>query len=177
LKKTYIHIVTFVLLLCISINAILYNVYFNFEEINLKVAAHQLLSDKAELITIKIPLAKFDKNNTDEILYKNNLYDIASYSISNDSVSVLVYHDEKEETLFASNAEHFKHDNDISENWSGNHLNKKSSTVPVNYNFFSVLSNYYSAGLKSAKIFLPSNNHLLHISIKVFFPPPDGLSC
>jgi len=65
-----------------------------------KQEAQEHISSNQEISVIRMSLNDFKRNDgTKEVWANGKLYDISSYSIRNDTVTINVYHDEQEESL------------------------------------------------------------------------------
>ena len=107
MKKQIRIAVTFLLMLCISISALLY-LFFDIAQFHYKVAASQRAEVGARLQVIKLSLQEFNNVKEDELWHNGALYDVYSYVIVNGSVFVSVLHDDGEEQLVKTITESFE---------------------------------------------------------------------
>lgn len=86
-------------MLALGISAMMY-FFFEIAQFQDKITAHETILAQKGLSTIKMPLKDFNTQaQNDEVWYGGQLYDISSYSIEHDSVCVVIFHDEQEESL------------------------------------------------------------------------------
>ena len=150
--------------------------FYDVTQFRFKIAAQQHISSETQLETIKIPLSEFRTNmEADEIWLNGKLYDVASYSITKDTVSISVFHDNNEESLVHQIAESFEPNESCS---SDNivHLSKHKIHLPDNYKLvpgnpigLSVTSNIQA----QYSVYLSSFSSTFQGSILV--PPPDTI--
>jgi hypothetical protein len=100
LKKVSSFAATLLLLLCFGFSGLLYVVY-DAAMLYDKMEADGNISLNEHLQKIKIPLKQFDKKNTKEVWAQGKLYDVSSYVIIKDTVVLLAFHDEDEESLLS----------------------------------------------------------------------------
>ena len=108
MKKQLHRFITLFLILSFAISALMY-LFFDVAQFRLKIKAQQNISANRRLQIVKTSLTEFNKSNEhDELWINGKLYDVSSYVIINDSVSVTVFHDEQEETLVSVIADSFE---------------------------------------------------------------------
>jgi len=108
LKITLHRIVSLTLLLCFGIGSTVY-VFLGIEQLELKKEAKNNISEEKQLTEIRLSLKEWQENgNNDEIWYGGELYDLNSHTILGDSVALIVFHDEHEESLIKTIADSFE---------------------------------------------------------------------
>ena len=160
-------------MLALGISAMMY-FFFGITQFHDKILAHETIAAQKGLNTIKIPLKDFNTQaKNDEVWYGGQLYDISSYSIEHDSVSVVIFHDEQEEGLIKNIAAGFDpYDKYISDNVE--HIIKHRIQVPDDSKI--LVAPYF---LKLASVVTTSHtlpyfiNYLSPVYPTILKPPPD----
>ena len=113
----------------LGISAMIY-FFFGIAQFQYKIAAQNNIDSREGLSIIKIPLTDFNKQaGNNEVWYGGKLYDISSFSIEKDSASVVIFHDEQEESLIKSIADNFE-TNDKYAPDNGVHIVKHRIHIP-----------------------------------------------
>lgn len=113
----------------LGLSAMIY-FFFGIAQFQYKVVAKKNLVCGEGLSTIRIPLSDFKKQSgNNEVWYGGKLYDVSSYSIEKDSASVVIFHDEQEESLIKSIADNFE-PNDKYAPGDGVHIVKHRIHIP-----------------------------------------------
>ena len=101
----------------LAISAMMY-FFYGIAQFRYKMAAHENIAAQKELNTIKISLKDFNaRAGNDEIWYAGKLYDISSYTIEGDYATIVIFHDQQEESLVKNIINNFEpYDKYISDN-------------------------------------------------------------
>ena len=78
-----------------------------------KIEAHLAISDpksNSESAVIKIAVCQLDKDENDEVWYRNKLYDVIKRDLVNDTMYVILLSDNNEEQLLTDNYNYFCND-------------------------------------------------------------------
>ena len=161
--------VSFVLILFFSTTSLLY-VLYDASMWAAKLSANSHLAEHEDLPNIHIPKNQF--NNSSEIWYKGELYDVGSYTLVNDTIIVSVYHDNNEEEIIKAIAACFE-TNDSYSNDGQVHLCKYRTLIPNSDKVLGTQQdlNFASRG-KDLPTFINLNETTVshHYDVKV--PPP-----
>ncbi len=136
--------------------------------------ARETISTQKGLYTIKIPLKDFDKLvNNGEIWYGGKLYDVSSYTIENESASVVIFHDEQEEGLVKTIINNFEpYDQYIADNTV--HIVKHRIHAPDDSKILVTQQLLYHFNTTTAYEPLPYfSNYISQAYTTVLKPPPN----
>ena len=113
----------------LGISAMVYFL-FGIAQFQYKIAAQNNIDSRKGLSTIKIPLTDFNKQaGNNEVWYGGKLYDVSSFSIEKDSVCIVIFHDEQEESLIKSIADNFETNDKFAPD-NGVHIVKHRIHIP-----------------------------------------------
>lgn len=108
MDKLLRHSISVLLIFGLGCSALMY-VSFGVRQIEYKEEAQQNIKSNTHLPVLQLSLEEFRKNRQDDELWMNGkLYDISGYTISNETVTVTVLHDEQEESLVKSMVSSFE---------------------------------------------------------------------
>ena len=135
-----------------------------------KLVAHDHLKGEEELPVIHIPQSEF--NNTVEVWYKGELYDVSRYTQVNDTIIATVYHDNNEEELIKVIAACFETNEELS-NDGQVHLWKHRTVIPNGDKVLSTQQemNFVRTG-KDSHTFINLNETVVSYHYTVELPPP-----
>jgi len=129
LKKPLHRIIALLPMFALGVSAMIY-FFFGIAQFQYKITAENNIATRQGISTIKIPLSDFKKQSgNDEVWYGGKLYDVSSYSIENDSVCLVIFHDEQEESLIKSIADNFEPNDKYAPN-DGVHIVKHRIHIP-----------------------------------------------
>ena len=160
-------------MLALCISAMMY-FFYGIAQLQYKIKAQENIATQKGLNTIKIPLKDFNtQTSNDEVWYGGQLYDISSYSIEHDSVCVVIFHDEQEESLIKNIVAGFDpYDKYISDNVE--HIVKHRIQVPDDSKILVAPYSLKLAAITNTGHTLPYLiNHFSPVYSTILKPPPD----
>jgi hypothetical protein len=102
-----------ILLLTVFCNSLFYYGYFSFSLLKAKLAARVALakiSPQGSSGILKVPAGELQRDESDEVWYNNELYDVAERDRINDTVYVFLLRDEEEQHVLTLNENYFRED-------------------------------------------------------------------
>ena len=105
-----------IVLLTVFCNSLFYYCYFSFSLLKAKLDAKIALaktSPQASSDVIKVPVCLLQKDESDEVWYKNKLYDVVERDRINDTIYVFLLQDEQEQNVLACNQKYFQDNCDV----------------------------------------------------------------
>ncbi len=100
-----------ILLLTVFCNSLFYYGYFSFSLLKAKLEARLALAklspgDSSDIL--KVPVCRLQRDESDEVWYNNELFDVAERDRINDTDYVFLLRDEEEQDLLSFNHNYFK---------------------------------------------------------------------
>lgn len=156
-----------------------YYSYFTFSFIKTKFEAFEKIAelkdnDNINSTLVKIPVINLDKDESDEVWYHKELYDVVKREVSHDTSYVYLLPDNDEEDLITNNYNYFKTDTDNyckGDFFKINHTKVGKNTIDQYYLF----TNRRRIALYAAYIFTSTINNRYatdNADSEVPSPPP-----
>jgi hypothetical protein len=99
------------LLLIVFCNSLFYYGYFSISLLKAKLDARIALAKtdpQAGSDVIKVPVCRLQKDESDEVWYNDNLYDVVERDRINDTIYVFLLRDEQEQNVLTGNQKYFQ---------------------------------------------------------------------
>jgi hypothetical protein len=125
---------------------------------------------------LKLPVTALEKDESDEVWYQHNLYDVAKRININGSEYVYLYHDTEEQQLLATHIDYFKYDPGLfgTKGIPSGSMKTIPGTTDYTYYFDALQKMQVIAETRKIQ-YLQSNFRVINVWDDVPVPPPRRL--